>query len=98
MNHVQTDVLVLGAGLAGLEAAWAAARQGLKVTLLSKGASASPWVLGFNAPVGADDSISRYCEDTLQGGWSLGDPALVSENGKRLAGNRYADAVTGPGL
>ncbi len=79
MNHIQTDVLVLGAGLAGLEAAWVAAKKGLKVTLLSKGASASPWVLGFNAPVGANDSIARYCEDTLQGGWNLGDPALVSE-------------------
>lgn len=80
MNFIskQTDVLVIGAGLAGLEAAWAACEEGAEVTILSKGPSASNAVLGFNAPVGDDDSAQRFACDTWEGGWRLGEQALIN--------------------
>ena len=77
MKNLKTDVLVLGAGIAGLEAACAARTAGAEVLLLSKGESASPWVLGFNAPVGREDSVACFTEDTLRGGWQIGDPILA---------------------
>ncbi len=70
------DVLVIGAGLAGLSAAWAARCAGSTVTVLSKGPAASAHILGFNAPVGAGDSTELFAADTRRGGWDIGDPAL----------------------
>jgi len=77
MSNLVTDVLVIGSGLAGLEAAWAAVSAGKKVVIVTKGASASPAVLGFNAAVSSEDSVERFAKDTFKGGWELGDPALV---------------------
>ena len=79
MNREYTDVLVIGGGIAGLEAAYTARKLGAEVTLLAKGGSASPKILGFNAPVGPDDSVALFCADTLKGGWGLGDPELIEE-------------------
>ena len=76
-QQIRTDVLVIGAGLAGLEAAWAAHQAGAEVLVLSKGACASDAVLGFNAPVGLNDSPERFARDTWSGGWKLGDARLV---------------------
>lgn len=81
MLHKETDVLIVGAGLAGLEAAWAANAAGARTLVLSKGPCASGAVLGFNAPVGPGDSLALFCQDTFRGGWELGDPALI----RRLA-------------
>lgn len=74
---IQTGVLVLGGGIAGLEAALTAAEAGTEVLLVSKGDAASPAILGFCAPVGADDSPERYAYETLNGGWGLGREELV---------------------
>jgi succinate dehydrogenase/fumarate reductase flavoprotein subunit len=73
----EVDVLVIGAGIAGLEAAYAACRSGLTVAILSKGASASPGVLGFNAVVAETDSAARFYDDIRRGGWEINDPELV---------------------
>lgn len=77
MLKIATDILVIGGGIAGMEAALEAATAGQKTLLLSKGACASPAVLGFNAPVGKEDSIDRFCQDTQTGGWQLGNPELI---------------------
>lgn len=77
------DILVLGAGIAGLEAAYTAAKAGKSVLIVSKGAQASTAVLGFCAPVGENDSVESYAQDTYRGGWEIGNPGLVkalSEN------------------
>jgi glycerol-3-phosphate dehydrogenase subunit B len=53
-----SDVLVIGAGLTGLTAAWQVARQGKKVRLVARGWGITHWhagcidVLGYYAPVG----------------------------------------------
>ncbi len=76
-SRKSTGVLVIGAGLAGLEAAWAAHQAGAGVLVLSKGACASDAVLGFNAPVGQNDSPECFAADTWIGGWKLGNEKLV---------------------
>ncbi|MBQ6805537.1 MAG: FAD-binding protein [Clostridia bacterium] len=77
MQKASTEILVIGAGIAGLEAALESVRAGRKTMILTKGACASPAVLGFNAPVSEEDSVDRFCQDTKQGGWNLGNSELI---------------------
>lgn len=75
------DVLVVGAGLAGLRAALEALRAGLDVAVVSKlyptrshsGAAQG----GINAALGADDSIERHFQDTVKGSDYLGDQEAI---------------------
>jgi L-aspartate oxidase len=90
---LRTDVLVLGAGLAGLHAALHAAGQGAAVTLATKGglrASNSYMAQGgVAAAVGGDDSFVHHAADTVTVGRGLSDPAavrvLVEEGVERIA-------------
>lgn len=76
------DVLVIGAGGAGLAAAWAAARAGADVTLATKGSRASCNTGmahgGIQAAVGPDDSPDRHAQDVLESSHGTADPELVS--------------------
>jgi L-aspartate oxidase len=78
---VRTDVLVLGAGLAGLYAALHAARQGASVTLATKGSlqASNSYMAqgGVAAAVGGDDSFERHAADTIAVGRGLCDPEAV---------------------
>jgi L-aspartate oxidase len=87
-DPVRSDVLVLGAGLAGLYAALAAAGRGANVVLATKGslqASNSYMAQGGVAAVVADeDSFADHAADTIVAGRGLCDPEAVSvlvENG-----------------
>ena len=90
---VRTDVLVLGAGLAGLYGALRAAAQGARVTLVTKGSlQASNSYLaqgGVAAAIGRGDSPADHAADTIAAGRGLCDPAavdvLVSEGPQRIA-------------
>ena len=77
----RTDVLVVGAGLAGLYAALRAAHHGRDVTLVTKGtlrASNSFWAQGgVAAAVGFEDSVALHVADTLAAGDGLCDPTAV---------------------
>jgi L-aspartate oxidase len=75
-------VLILGAGLAGLSAALAAAGEGQKVLVVSPTAlgagCASSWAQGGMAvAVGADDSPELHAADTLAAGAELCDGEAV---------------------
>jgi L-aspartate oxidase len=78
---VRTDVLVLGAGLAGLYAALRAAELGARVTLVTKGSlqASNSYMAqgGVAAAVGDDDSFEQHAADTLAVGRGLCDPAAV---------------------
>jgi L-aspartate oxidase len=91
---VRTDVLVLGAGLAGLYAALEAARRGADVVLATKGSlqASNSYMAqgGVAAVVAADDSFAEHAADTIAAGRGLSDPAavdvLVGEGPSRIAG------------
>lgn len=78
---IESDVLVIGAGGAGLRAALEAARVGARVTVLSKGpvpggaTSVSGGVI--QAAVGPDDSPSQHFRDTVIGGRFVNNQKLV---------------------
>lgn len=77
-----TDVLIIGAGAAGLRAALAAAEAGARVLIVNKGPLAKSGISltaagGMQAPFHPEDSASQYLQDTLQGGYQLGDRTLA---------------------
>ncbi|MFL5825084.1 MAG: L-aspartate oxidase [Thermoleophilaceae bacterium] len=69
---LRADVAVVGAGAAGLYAALAAARAGLRVVLVSRSPlaeSASYWAQGgIAAALAAGDSVEKHLADTLTAG------------------------------
>ena len=76
------DVLVVGAGAAGISAALTAASHGLCVLLITKeglGGGATPLAQGgLAAAVGPGDSPALHLRDTLDAGAGLCDPAAVA--------------------
>ena len=76
-----TDVLVLGAGLAGLTAGWAAAREGANVLIVHPGPASQTASVraqgGIAAAIGPDDGPARHTGDTLAVGGDLVDPAVA---------------------
>src|ERR1700675_1188242 len=91
--HPPADLLVAGAGLAGLYAALHAADQGAAVVLVSKGSlrtSNSFYAQGgVAAAIGPDDDPQLHLEDTLLAGRGLCHRAavelLVHEGPSRIA-------------
>lgn len=82
------DVVIIGAGGAGLSAAKAAADAGAKVIVLEKmafvGGNTNYATGGMNAAetapqkaLGIEDSIEVYYEDTMKGGKNMNNPELV---------------------
>lgn len=79
-NVVMSDVLVLGGGVAGYQAATVAARAGASVHLVARARGASPFILGFNASLeqgSPGDSPEQFYQDTFEGGYRLGEPSLI---------------------
>ena len=78
-EHV--DVLVVGAGGAGLAAAWAARRAGADVLLVTKGSRASCNTAkaqgGIQAAVGDDDSPDQHRADVIASSHDTADPELA---------------------
>jgi L-aspartate oxidase len=82
MADLSTDILVLGSGVAGLSAAVRARRDGLSVTVLTKGElgwSATRYAQGGVAAAldPSDDSPELHGSDTLAAGGGLCDPDAV---------------------
>ncbi|WP_459545332.1 L-aspartate oxidase [Nocardia sp. X0981] len=79
--EARADLVVIGGGVAGLTAARAAARGGLRVLILSKGGpsdTATQYAQGGIAVVAPDgDSVDSHVADTLAAGGGLCDPDAV---------------------
>jgi len=81
VNEIYTEVLVLGGGVGGYRAAIAAHKAGAKVALAYLGRGASPYITGFNVPLGhgdSSDSPEIYFDDMVRGGGELNDQCLVA--------------------
>ncbi|MBW3561617.1 MAG: FAD-binding protein [Actinobacteria bacterium] len=79
----ETDVVVLGAGVAGLAAAASLGDVGARVVVVDKGrpgpSGSSPWAQGgVAAAVGPNDTPELHAADTTRAGDGLCDPAAVA--------------------
>jgi flavocytochrome c len=95
----QTDILVVGSGIAGLSAAIEARQAGADVLVLEKmkvtggntrisdGGLAAPGNL-IQKQLGVEDSPELFCQDILRAGLGLNHPHLVA-----LVAEKAADAV-----
>ena len=74
-------MLVVGAGGAGLSAAWAARRAGADVLHVTKGSRASCNTAkaqgGIQAAVGGDDSPEQHAADIVASSHDTADPGLA---------------------
>jgi succinate dehydrogenase/fumarate reductase flavoprotein subunit len=80
IESIDTQVLVLGGGIAGHRAAWAANRSGAQVVHAYLARGASPYIIGANAPFGhvdERDGPDVYFDDMVRGGYGLNDRRLV---------------------
>jgi len=80
VSHIETDVLVLGGGMAGYRAAVAARERGVAITMAYFARGASPYIIGCNAPIGHADPRDRpevFFDDMVRGGYGLNDRRLV---------------------
>lgn len=82
MQKIHTDVLIVGAGGAGLRAALAAAEAGSRVLVVNKGPIARSGITltaagGMQAPFHPDDSAQQYFEDTIKCGYNLAEKNLA---------------------
>lgn len=80
--RLETEVLVVGGGAAGLRAALAAAEAGSKVLLLNKGPVARSGITltaagGMQAPLHPEDSCELFLADTLRCGYEIADKSLA---------------------
>jgi succinate dehydrogenase/fumarate reductase flavoprotein subunit len=79
----ETDVLVIGAGLAGARAAIEAHDKGADVILTAKGVlgrdGAASWMAGagYQTALYPPDSVDRHAKDTIRGGKYLNNQELV---------------------
>ena len=97
---MKTDILIIGSGLAGCAAAWAAAKHNVEVTLLTRSSqpeeSNTFWAQGGIIYQGENDSPQRLVADILAAGAGLSHPeaaSLLSREGPRLVKDILIDEL-----
>jgi L-aspartate oxidase len=90
-SNPMTDVLIIGSGLAGCAAAWAAAKRGVRVAMITRAGGPEEtntfWAQGGIIYEGKADSPEALVEDILAAGAGLSLPQaawLLSREGPRL--------------
>lgn len=82
---IEADVLIVGAGIAGIRAAIEADARGAGVVLTTKGVfgkdGAAVWMAGsgYQAAMYPPDSLEQHAKDTIKGGKFLNNQELVYE-------------------
>jgi len=94
MESLKTDVLVIGCGIAGASAALEAAKNGLKVIIITKNSepeeSNTYYAQGGIVSLGHDDNPQLLREDILETGDGINSPEAVeilAREGKEIVGN-----------
>ncbi len=91
------DVVIVGAGIAGLVAALRASQAGASTIVLSEGGGASCWLQGVNVALGdadARDSAAVHFDDIVREGYGLSDPELARDTaGHAIEVLRELDAL-----
>jgi len=83
-NFIETDVLIVGGGIAGIRAEIEASHQGVNVIFANKGYlgqdGAVVWMAGggYQAALYPPDSIDQHIKDTIEAGKYLNNQELVS--------------------
>ena len=82
MVRLETEVLVVGGGAAGMRAALAAAEAGSRVLLLNKGPVGRSGITltaagGMQAPLHPEDNCELFLADTLRCGYEIADKSLA---------------------
>jgi L-aspartate oxidase len=102
-DAIETDVLVIGSGLAGLAAAWAAAKRHCEVTLLTRASrpedSNTYWAQGGIIYRGREDCPEKLAVDILEAGAGLSSreaAGLLSHEGPRLVKEILIDELRVP--
>src|ERR1700689_1281921 len=100
---IQTDILVIGSGLAGLAAAWDAAKRGCEVTLLTRASdpedSNTYRAQGGLIYRGRNESPEQLVKDILSAGAGLSSlevASLLSTDGPRLVKEILIDELRVP--
>lgn len=80
--RLETEVLVVGGGAAGMRAALAAAEAGSRVLLLNKGPVGRSGITltaagGMQAPLHPEDNCELFLADTLRCGYEIADKSLA---------------------
>jgi fumarate reductase (CoM/CoB) subunit A len=97
MRTLETDVLIIGSGLAGLRAAIEAAKQGVNTTVISKGVGSNTALGGggFNLAT-SEFGVEDHIRATLSSGKNLNDRELVRE--LAVKGAKEAEFLRGIGV
>jgi L-aspartate oxidase len=89
-DHLTTDVLVIGCGIAGASAAYEAAKSGLRVIVITKNArleeSNTYYAQGGIVSLGPDDLPELLKEDIIETGDGINNPEavdLLAREGKK---------------
>lgn len=80
MNLYEVDLLVIGAGISGLRAAWQGVKNNYKTAIAYIGEGASPGILAFNVPKTSDssnDNCQVYYDDIISSGRYLNNHKLA---------------------
>src|SRR5205807_6190343 len=81
VQRINTDILIVGSGGAGLRAAIAATEQGAKVLVVAKELlrdAHTGWAMGgLNVAMKAPATPRMHFEDTINGGWFINNYRLA---------------------
>ena len=82
-EYFETDVLILGAGIAGATTALVLAENGINTTIIAKGKDETEtntyWAQGGIAALAEDEPPQDFIEDIMKSGCNINNPEAVEQ-------------------